>query len=132
MWILWPFEFLYNAKGKWKVRQFSWNWEMTSSQVFFHCLPPPPPHASFSLHVWWSMVHSTDVSPTQWKHSLMCLCTSRLCSYGKRKNWREKMNFWIGFISFWVFQSVEIEKKINLDLFTFPTVLAVAIKWFSF
>lgn len=95
---------LYNAKGKRKVRQFSGMFGPKQRPVllFVVCRLRPlmlPP----VLFWWWSAKLSADVSPTQWKHSLMALGTSRFCSYGKRKNWRERMNFWIGLISFWAF-----------------------------
>lgn len=86
---------------------------LASIQFCFYCLPPPPPHASFLLHFWWSTKFAADVSPTQWKHSLMCLCASRLWSYGKRKHWREIMNFWIGLISFCAFQKYWNKKENN-------------------
>lgn len=95
---------LYNAKGNRKVRQFSGMFGPKQRPVllFVVCRLRPlmlPP----VLFSWWSAKLSADVSPTQWKHSLMALGTSRFCSYGKRKNWRERMIFWIGLISFWAF-----------------------------
>lgn len=83
---------LYNAKGKRKVRQFSGMFGPKQHQVFLFIvcrlrplmLPPV-------LFWWWSARLSADVSPTQWKHSLMALGTSRFCSCGKRKSWKDRI-----------------------------------------
>lgn len=93
--------FLYNAKGKLKVRRFRGMFGPKQRPVFLfivcrlHPLMLPP------VLFWWSTkLSAADVSPTQWKHSLMDLGTSRFCSYGKRKSQTERMNLWIGLISF--------------------------------
>lgn len=95
---------LYNVKGNLKVTQFSWMFGPNRLPVFLLLSAASAPTYCFSLRFWWSAEFAADVSPTQWKCSLMCLYSSRLSSYGKKKNWREIMNFWIGLISFRAFQ----------------------------
>jgi hypothetical protein len=77
--------FLYNARGKVKVKQFSWMFGPKKRPVFLFIVCRLRPLMLPPVLFWWSTKFAADVSPTQWKHSLMDLGTSRLAHMGKGK-----------------------------------------------
>lgn len=116
-------DFLYNAKGKLKVRQFSWTFGPKQLPVFLSLSAASAP-TCFLL------------TPLLVVHGALCRCFSHtvetfpnvsahfqaLLIWEKEK--LERKNEFLD-SSYFLLSLSKVEKKLNLELFTFPTLLAM-------